>query len=151
MYLQIGDTSPNSIYPIMDQFKTLFRNKLGPNWALAFTVGLTLCFFLPILFSRRVISPTKTLFSSFPWSVVYPDRVEVVYRHFGDVVDYYFPAIIFLLHWVRQGILPLWNPTVAGGQPFFSAISFFLYPINLFYLFMSLELAFTWHAMVRNL
>jgi hypothetical protein len=133
----------------MDQFKTLFRDKLGPNWTLAFTVGLTLCFFLPILFSRRVISPTKTLFSSFPWSVVYPDRVETVYRHFGDVVDYYFPAIIFLLHWVRQGILPLWNPTVTGGQPFFFAISFFLYPINFIYLFMPLELAFTWHAMVR--
>jgi hypothetical protein len=121
------------------------------NWALAISVALVLCFFAPIILTGQVLSQSHILYNAFPWQSINADKSRIEYRHFGDVVDSYYPAIIFLLHWLKRGILPLWDPTVAGGQPFVLATYFFLYPPNLLYLLIPIQMAFTWHVMVRFL
>lgn len=141
-----------SAFYITNQWLITFYNRLKAKWALTISVGLVLAFFVPILLTGRVISPTSAaLYNAPPWSVVYPDKTQVSYQHFGDVIDFYFPTIIFTTDWLKKGILPLWNPTISSGQPAIGSIEFLLSPLNWLYLLMPLELAFTWHAIMRLL
>jgi hypothetical protein len=135
----------------MNSQKYPFYNRLKSHGALGVSIGLILVFFVPILITGRTLSTTHILYNFFPWSAVYPQRSHPNYNLFGDVVDYYYPAIIFLKHWLWEGILPLWNQTIAGGQPFHLGIYFFIFPLNLLYLFFPIELAFTLHALLRLL
>lgn len=126
--------------------------RLRRRWAFMVLPAIILIYFAPILLSGRVISPTSaTLYSIPPWSAAYPGRAVENHRHFGDVIDFYFPATLFLKHWVQQGILPLWDPTVTSGQPFILSLYFFLYPLNWLYLLLPLEAAFTVHLLGRLL
>ena len=111
------------LYTTLHALKRLYQ-RLKPHWGLAIAVGLVMGYFAPILLTGRVLSESHVLYNAFPWQAIYSNKPQIEYRHFGDVVDSSYPTIIFLLYWLKQGILPLWNPTVAGGQPFIS-VSFF--------------------------
>lgn len=45
-----------------------------------------------------------------------------------DIVSMEHPVHFFAMHWMRQGILPLWNPFVFGGVPFQAGVHGYLYP-----------------------
>ncbi|MEK6253402.1 MAG: hypothetical protein N2B05_01770, partial [Gemmatimonadales bacterium] len=45
-------------------------------------------------------------------------RGEVFFSR--DVAPFFYPMKHFLVSAVRAGELPLWNPWVAGGEPFFA-------------------------------
>ncbi len=144
---------PEQLYAflIMHKLHHFRYNWLKSYWALGVLVGLVLSYFAPLILTGRVLSVAHILYNFWPWVAVYPEKAQPNYNLFGDIVDAHYPAIIFLKHWLAEGTLPLWNPHVAGGQPFLFSTYFFLYPINLLYLFLPVELAFTWHAMLRLL
>jgi hypothetical protein len=45
-----------------------------------------------------------------------------------DIVSMEHPVHFFAMHWMRQGILPLWNPFVFGGVPFQAGVHGYFYP-----------------------
>ncbi|MBD3250238.1 MAG: hypothetical protein GF381_01540 [Candidatus Pacebacteria bacterium] len=57
---------------------------------------------------------------------------------FGDNFSLMVPGKLFTAHWLKQGVLPLWNPTILGGIPWIGDVNqSVLYPTSL--LFMVLE------------
>ena len=50
----------------------------------------------------------------------------------GDLVSFIYPRYAFVAHAIRQGVLPLWDPYLFGGQPYLADVqSGLLYPLNL--------------------
>lgn len=64
------------------------------------------------------------------WPVVFIGAY--IPRGGGDLVSFIYPRYAFVARSVRQGILPLWDPYLYGGQPYLADVqSGLLYPINL--------------------
>ncbi len=66
----------------------------------------------------------------------------VIFLHktffFGDNYSLQVPDRLFTMQWIKQGILPLWNPNTLSGLNWVGDISQnFFYPFNYFYLFFS--------------
>ena len=56
---------------------------------------------------------------------------------YGDNYSLMVPGKIFTAHWLSNGILPLWNPTVFGGIPWLADINqSVLYPSTLLFLWL---------------
>ncbi len=54
---------------------------------------------------------------------------------FGDNVSLQVPVKMYSAYWLRQGIIPWWNPTIFAGIPWAEDISqFVFYPTQLFFL-----------------
>jgi hypothetical protein len=45
-----------------------------------------------------------------------------------DIISLQYPAHAYAMHWMRQGILPFWNPFIFCGVPFQAGFHGFLYP-----------------------
>ncbi len=45
-----------------------------------------------------------------------------------DIVSLQHPLHVFATAWMKQGILPLWNPFIWGGSPFQAGVHGYLYP-----------------------
>lgn len=53
---------------------------------------------------------------------------------FADNVSLMVPGKIYTAHWLKEGIIPLWNPTLFGGLPWLADINqSVLYPTTLFF------------------
>ena len=62
-----------------------------------------------------------------------------------DVAPFFYPMKHFLASAVRAGELPLWNPWVAGGEPFFASLQpGLLYPGSLVLYGLPMPAAFDW-------
>ena len=62
-----------------------------------------------------------------------------------DVAPFFYPMKHFLVSAVRAGELPLWNPWVAGGEPFFASLQpGLLYPGSLVLYGLPMPAAFDW-------
>ncbi len=62
-----------------------------------------------------------------------------------DVAPFFYPMKHFLASTVRAGDLPLWNPWVAGGEPFFASLQpGLLYPGSLVLYGLPMPAAFDW-------
>ena len=62
-----------------------------------------------------------------------------------DVAPFFYPMKHFLASTVRAGQLPLWNPWVAGGEPFFASLQpGLLYPGSLVLYGLPMPAAFDW-------
>ncbi len=60
-----------------------------------------------------------------------PSRIQVENPLLGDVVDYYYPYRVHALGELGRGHVPLWNPWILAGTPFFaSAQAALLDPVN---------------------
>ena len=96
-----------------------------PNW---------LCLVLLALFCLVLLG--KVLFVS-PHEILSDGRMDVAHffvhwRYFG-------------FHELKSGNLPLWNPHLCCGEPFFGNFqSALLYPLNFLYLLLPLEAAINW-------
>jgi len=54
---------------------------------------------------------------------------------FADNVSLMIPGKIYTAHWLKQGVLPLWNPTIYGGLPWLADINqSIFYPTTLLFL-----------------
>lgn len=61
---------------------------------------------------------------------------------FGDNYSLLMPGKIFTANWLKQGILPLWNPEVFSGMPWIADISqSVIYPSTLFFIIFKPALA----------
>ena len=70
-------------------------------------------------------------------------RGEVFFSR--DVAPFFYPMKHFLASAVRAGELPLWNPWVAGGEPFFASLQpGLLYPGSLVLYGLPMPAAFDW-------
>jgi hypothetical protein len=50
----------------------------------------------------------------------------------GDLVSFIYPRYAFVARFIRQGVVPLWDPYLFAGQPYLADVqSGLLYPINL--------------------
>ncbi|HMB96264.1 MAG TPA: hypothetical protein VKK61_09520, partial [Tepidisphaeraceae bacterium] len=64
---------------------------------------------------------------------------------FGDMSMQFIPWREFGFSQLRQGHLPLWNPHIYGGAPYFAGFqSALLYPFNWLHLFLPLATAINW-------
>ncbi|MDP2470012.1 MAG: YfhO family protein [Candidatus Palauibacterales bacterium] len=62
-----------------------------------------------------------------------------------DVAPFFYPMKHFLASTVRSGTLPLWDPWVAGGEPFFASLQpGLLYPGSLVLYALPMPAAFDW-------
>ncbi len=79
-----------------------------------------------------------------------PSQVEVQNPLLADVSDYFHPYRAHALAELRRGRLPLWNPYILGGTPFFaSAQAALLDPVNLLTLATGPLASWTWGAWLR--
>jgi len=97
---------------------------------------------------RRVV-PAPVLVGGlfFVAAAAFFDRVlfrgEVFFSR--DVAPFFYPMKHFLVSAVRAGELPLWNPWVAGGEPFFASLQpGLLYPGSLILYGLPMPAAFDW-------
>ena len=123
-----------------------FRAELLP---LALLVVLPLLWFSPVLFTGKTLLPYDNLYLSQPWRALRPDTVP----HNALLSDLVLENAVWKLH-VRsafeQGELPLWNPQLFTGAPFFAAgqasVAYFL--SALFYLF-PIDAAYGWFTAIQ--
>ncbi|MCK5483548.1 MAG: YfhO family protein [Gemmatimonadetes bacterium] len=97
---------------------------------------------------RRVV-PTQAAVAGLFFVVAAAFFDRVLFRgevFFGrDVAPFFYPMKHFLVSAVRAGELPLWNPWVAGGEPFFASLQpGLLYPGSLVLYGLPMPAAFDW-------
>lgn len=102
-----------------------------------FLFVLPLVFFSATLFGGKVLLPTDNLFQWEPWRS-YASQLGVgapQNQLLSDLVLENYPWKRFIVECLRQGELPLWNPYLFAGVPFFAAgQQSALYPLTfLFY------------------
>lgn len=101
--------------------------------------------FWPFFFQGKIIAPTDILLDYAPWKVLRPDHYTISNTLRSDVVDQILPAWKFFQDQIHEGTVPLWNPYMAQGQPFFPLLHFSLLfpPVLLALLFLPLAAAFS--------
>src|SRR5687767_2633327 len=63
----------------------------------------------------------------------------------GDLAPFLYPNYHFAAQYLRQGIIPLWNPHLYSGAPFAADIqSGLFYPINLLVFLVVPQLTYEW-------
>ena len=63
----------------------------------------------------------------------------------GDLAPFLYPNYHFAAQYLRQGIIPLWNPHLYSGAPFAADIqSGLFYPINLLVFLFVPRLTYEW-------
>jgi hypothetical protein len=75
--------------------------------------------FAPALVPGKVISPADILFLSQPWRSLAPG-FEPANPLLTDVAHLFQPWLIYAAGEIGQGRIPLWNPHVFAGSPFFA-------------------------------
>ncbi|MFC2149771.1 hypothetical protein ACFLQ8_03620 [Candidatus Auribacterota bacterium] len=104
--------------------------------ALIILVFLNVVFFFPLIFQGKVLLEGNLLFSYIPWLTSGEVPHLPPYNCFAsDGLFYFYPFYEFAVNSIKEGIIPLWDPLVGCGIPFYENASFpFFYPgIALFY------------------
>lgn len=61
----------------------------------------------------------------------------------GDLVSFIYPIYAFAAHWLKRGVIPLWNPHLYMGMPFAADNqSGLFYPLNLLFFFLTPTLTY---------
>ncbi len=82
-----------------------------------------------VLFGRAIVPPSD-------W-MLFGDDIHRAYYFFRE----------FLNGWLRQGVIPWWNPYLFGGMPFLAdPIVNVWYPVNWLFFLLPLSLAYSWHV-----
>jgi hypothetical protein len=75
----------------------------------------------------------------------YPAILEGKVTVFGDNYSLQVPGKIFTAYWLKQGIIPWWNPTIFAGIPWGHEISqSFFYPSTLLFIYLDPGPALNW-------
>jgi hypothetical protein len=103
-------------------------------WAPLWFLGLCAIFFWPVVWYGAAPLPlANAYFQPDPvWAAHVPNGAAAgANRLLGDVSGFYYPYLAFTIASLRAGQLPLWNPDLFGGMPFFAANqAALLYPLN---------------------
>ena len=88
----------------------------------------------PTLFVQtlgRVFIPADILATWYPWKH-YLGQLAPHNRLLSDVINTFYPQDAFIVSQLRQGVFPLWDPTILGGHPSLAnGLSAQLYPPRL--------------------
>lgn len=119
------------------------RNCLSKKWPLLAIFVLVAVFFYPVLFKGLVPLPLDALVGAHvPWTEVkwlgYPAGVPIKNLEISDTFSQFYPWRSLVGEYWRAGKIPLWNSYMFSGTPFLATLhSAALYPLNVFYLFLS--------------
>ena len=125
------------------------RRRIAPDLALIFFLLLTpLMMFHQQTLGGRSLLPTENLYQFPPYSA-YREVVRapaIPHNHLiSDMVQMNYQWKEFILAQIAQGEIPLWNPHLFSGIPFFAAGQHSaLYPLSIVYYVMPLNAAFGW-------
>lgn len=72
------------------------------------------------LFGGGLLMPGGFLYTVIPWSVNAPADIARLNPQLSDVPLQMYPWALFARGWLRAGEIPLWNPLVLSGTPFFT-------------------------------
>lgn len=85
-------------------------------WSAALLLAVTLALFFRFVFLGQALVPGDVLATWYPWK---HHAGEVVPHNplLSDVVDTFYPQDAYYVSQLRQGVVPLWDPTILGGHP----------------------------------
>ena len=136
-----------------DHFSRLLRGASQALGPLALFAALAAGFLWKPLLSGQVFLPTDLAFRyDFAWLAQgsEPGRTVAQNPLLADVSDYYFPYRAFALRELGAGHLPLWNPWILAGTPFFaSGQAALLDPVNVLTLPLGVLRSWTFGAWLR--
>ena len=79
---------------------------------------------------------------------LWPDAGMLI--HGDDIHRQYYFYREFFNHWLRLGIIPWWNPSIFGGQPYIAdPVVNIWYPPTWMYVVMPLHIAYSWHLAIH--
>jgi len=81
-------------------------------------LALLCVYFHPALFGGKILSQADTVFSVAPWASLKPQGFEPSNYLLNDQTQFLVPGDIYAYRSIRKGVLPLWNPLCACGEPF---------------------------------
>ena len=117
--------------------------------ALALLTVLPLIWFGPVLFTGKTLLPYDNLYRFEPWQSLQPD----VAPHNELLSDLVLENAVWKLHvrrTLQQGELPLWNPQLFTGAPFFAAgQASTAYPLSALFYVLPIEVAFGWFTAIQ--
>lgn len=111
-------------------------------------VAALLPLYKPILFGE-VYLPLDLIPHQPPWSYSY-ERTLIATPHPSDLIMEYYPRRLIASQIIRQGEIPLWNPTILAGMPLLAdGYSATLYPLSIIFVVLPVGLAFGWYAFIH--
>ncbi|MXZ21897.1 MAG: oligosaccharide flippase family protein [Caldilineaceae bacterium SB0665_bin_25] len=117
--------------------------------ALALLSLLPLIWFGPVLFTGKTLLPYDNLYQFEPWQSLQP----AIAPHNELLSDLVLENAVWKLHvrrTLQQRELPLWNPQLFTGAPFFAAgQSSAAYPLSALFYILPIEAAFGWFTAIQ--
>jgi len=123
-------------------------SKIKSFWPIVLIAILVVIFFWKFFFNGLLPIPADiTVGMYFPWLDYkwgYSVGVPVKNSWLSDVVSQWYPFRIYAGKAIKDGYLPLWNPLSFAGAPLLADFqSSILYPLNLFYIFLKTQIAWS--------
>ncbi len=130
-----------------------FRRRIPPDLVLVFfLLVFPLAMFHQQTLGDRTLLPTENLFQYLPHSVYreVAGAPAVPHNHLvSDLILQNYQWKSFLRVQISQGEIPLWNPHIFSGVPFFAAgQNSALYPLSFIYYLLPLPSAYGWFLLV---
>src|SRR5215212_7025872 len=124
---------------------------------LTFLVLLSALFLSPVLFGDHALLPTNLLMQMSPWAETRGSASSTGQPQqpwnplLWDAIAQFYPWRAFAATWMRQGVVPLWDPHQFCGTPFLAnSQSAVLYPLHFLLLYLpsglSVARAMAWLA-----
>ena len=127
--------------PRLANFYIRFLTVTRSHWSFLVIFFISLIFFYPVLFQKRIPLPTDALVGAhIPWTETvwegYPAGVPIKNQEITDAISQFYPWRSLAAEFWRVGKAPLWNFYMFNGTPFLATLhSATLYPLNFLYLF----------------
>jgi len=128
------------------------RRFRADGWALLSILLLALLWFAPVLapgLTHGSLLPYDNLYTYAPWRVLQPGLIA----HNELLSDLVLENAVWKQHIVQtlaQGDIPLWNPQIFTGIPFFAAgQASLLYPLNVLFYLLPPALAYGWFTALQ--
>ncbi|MEZ4637982.1 MAG: hypothetical protein R2856_23980 [Caldilineaceae bacterium] len=110
---------------------------------------LPILWFAPVLFGGRTLIPFDNLYNFEPWRSLLPG----ITPHNDLLSDLVLQNTVWKYHTVRtfaQGEIPLWNPQIFTGIPFFAAgQASVAYPLSVLFYVLPIEAAYGWFTALQ--
>ncbi|MXX26678.1 MAG: oligosaccharide flippase family protein [Caldilineaceae bacterium SB0668_bin_21] len=137
--------SPRCLANVMHRLHS-FRPDL---LALALLTLLPLIWFGPVLFTGKTLLPYDNLYRFQPWQSLQPG----ITPHNELLSDLVLENAVWKLHvrrTLQQNEIPLWNPQLFTGAPFFAAgQASAAYPLSALFYLLPIEIAFGWFTAIQ--
>ena len=123
------------------------------HWATAVAVLVILLSAMIVLWQPivhgHIFLPLDLLAHMPPWRYSY-ERTGITNPIPSDLVLEYYPRRLLATQMLRQGQLPLWNPTILSGTPLLAdGYSSLFYPLSMLFVVLPVAQAFGWYALVH--